>query len=68
MKELVGYVLCAVGVIIALFALFNGSSWLWYVAALVVFMFGVLLVHSARRRQDETDILDVIEAGIDLLD
>jgi bacteriorhodopsin len=68
MKELIGYVLCAVGGGIGLFALFNGSSWHWYVAALMVFTFGLLLVYSARRRQDETDILDVIEAGIDLLD
>lgn len=68
MKELFGYVLCGVGVVIALVTLFNGSSWVWYLAALVVFSVGCLLVHSARRRQDETDILDVIEVGIDLLD
>jgi hypothetical protein len=68
MKELIGYVLCAVGVIIALFTFFNGSSWGWYVAALMVFVFGLLLLHSERRRQDGLDIVDVIEVGIDLLD
>jgi len=69
MKEMFGYICCAIGIIVGVFGLYYDLGWGWGVAAVVIFAYGLLVIRAARRGDRlDPDYDGVAEMGFDVDD
>lgn len=65
LKDLFGYLLCATGIVLFIYAMWASLGWGWAVFGVVLFVFGYLLLRSAQRGVAER-IGDAVDAITDI--